>query len=205
MISDSLSLKSRKSPRTRSVHKPNAHWSDKQKIETVQTYLMLNGNLALTARTLSMPEHTLRTWKVTDWWKELVEEFRKEEQLILSNKLKKIAEKSLDLMEERLDKGDFIYDQKTGALKRKPVTLSDATKAATAMIQTKEKLQERENFSVAAEHIEQKLSKLAEAFSKLSKGETLKTEAEDLEYVEIVEEDEDALPEERETQLQAGV
>jgi putative cell wall-binding protein len=166
-------------------------YSDRQKIEAVQTYLLI-GNLAEVARQLQINEHTLRTWKTSEWWSELTQEIQKQETIVLNKKLKSIADKSLELMADRLEKGDYIYDQKTGQIKRKPVNLRDATQATTAVLSIQDKLQSKENFTVAQEHIEQKLSKLAEAFTKLSKGEKLE-EAEDIEYVERTEENQNSL------------
>lgn len=194
MLTDS-SFQIRKSPNGRKSAASANWYSDRQKIDAVQTYLLI-GNLAETARMLGIAESTIRFWKSSDWWSEVTQELQKQEHILLNKRLKNIADKSLDLMQERLDKGDWIYDQKTGELRRKPVSLRDATQATTAVLTIKDKLQEKENFTVAQEHIEQKLSKLAEAFTKLSKGEKLE-EAEDIEFVETVKET-DALHEKRE-------
>lgn len=196
MLTDSLH-QSRNSPRDRRAGKNSGWYSDRQKIDAVQTYLMV-GNLAETARILNINEVTVRSWKSSDWWHELTEEMKKQDNILLNKKLKSIANKSLELMQERLDQGDWIYDQKTGELRRKPVTLKDATSATTAVLTLQEKLNEKENFSVAQEHIEQKLSKLAEAFTKLSRGERLEA-VEDIPFVEEVEHD--AVHEERKEEL----
>lgn len=193
MITDSQH-KSRNSPKGHVQSRAGTWYNDRQKIEAVQTYLLL-GNFAETARVLGINEHTLRSWKSSDWWHELLQEMKKQDTILLNKRLKSIAAKSLELMEERLEQGDWIYDQKTGELRRKPVSLRDATQATVSVLTIKDKIDDKENFTVAQEHIEQKLSKLAEAFTKLSKGEKLE-DAEDIEYVEEVG---NALPEKRET------
>ncbi len=203
MLTDSVSRKNRKSVRNRSVTaKTNKFWSDRQKIEAVTTYLMLGGNAAMTARQLRIPVETIYTWKRYDWWHELVEEVRKEERLTLSTKLKNVMDTSWDVVKDRLEKGDWIYDQKAGELRRKPVSLRDAGKIAIDTANLRTKMDIVENHTVANEQIEEKLTKLAQAFTNLSKGITNNQAVEDIEFTE--EEADDALYEGREEELQAG-
>lgn len=172
-----------KSRKVSDVHK---HYSDRQKIEAVTTYLML-GSISLTAAALKMSEHTLMYWKKSDWWNDLVQEMKREENLVLSNKIKKIVDKSWDVVADRMEKGDWIYDQKTGQLVRKPVSMRDASKVAMDSVMLREKLNMNENFTVAADQIEDKLTKLAKAFGDLAKGIKPEEPIEDIEYVEVIE------------------
>ena len=165
----------------------NLRWSDKQKLETVQMYFMLGGNLSLVGKTLGIPYPTLQEWKKSEWWHDLEHEIRTEEKLILSSRLKKIAEAGLDVVSDRLQNGDWIYDQKAGELRRKPVLMKDAAKVAMDASTLRTKLDLVENHTVSAEHIEDKLSKLAKAFSDLARGVTNQENAEDIEH-EIVQE-----------------
>lgn len=202
MLSDSDHYKNVKSSNKRSVSAFKDRWSDRQKIECITTYFMLGGNVKLTADKLKIPYETVRTWKKTDWWKELEEDIRREERLTLSTKLRSLMDAALVEVQDRLEKGDWIYDQKAGELKRKPVSMKDAGKLAMDAATLRTKMDIQENHTVAAEHIEDKLNKLAKAFSDLAKGKVTTEEAEDLPYVEVVE---DAVHEEREEGLQDGV
>ncbi len=155
-------------PRRRAVGAPtNVRWSDSQKIEAVTTYLML-GNLTLTSNVLKIPEGTLTAWKRTEWWQELVKEINAQENITLSNKLKKIVDKSLDLISDRLEHGDHIYDQKAGKLVRKPIGAKDLNKIAADMIDKKTKLQSTEATVIAEENIQSKLEKLAKSFEEFA-------------------------------------
>jgi len=179
----------------------NVRWSDKQKIEACTTYFMLGGNLSLVSKTLNISYETLKSWKASNWWKELETNIRKEERLQLSSRLKKVIDKSWDTVVERLENGDHVYNQKTGELIRKPVTLRDVGAIAKSATELREKLDLEEAHTVAAEHITDKLNKLAEAFSNLSKGIKTPLPAEDVEFVERT--DDNALHEGREEGLQA--
>lgn len=188
MLTDNEKMKDvRKSKNRPILAETPLHWSDKQKMEAVTTYLMLGGNLNLTSATLRIPYHTLYTWKSTEWWNKLVGEVRKEERLTLSTKLKKLMEKSWDAVEDRITNGDYIYDQKAQQMVRKPVALRDVAKVANDTALLREKMEMTENFTVAADQIEDKLSKLAKAFSDLSKGVSTGP-VEDIPYVEQGEE-----------------
>jgi transposase-like protein len=170
MLSDSPSKQLKKSKRIRSITAPtNKQWSDSQKMEAIQSYLLL-GNLALTSRILGIPEITLRVWKTSQWWKDTVAEIKSQEKVELSSKMKKLVGASLAVVEDRLINGDFQFDQKTGEVIRKPVNMKDAHKVAMDM-------QERQDLidkslsgeeSKGDEGVQSRLLKLAEQFAEMA-------------------------------------
>lgn len=170
MLSDSESKKAKDSPRSRSMYaKTNKQWSDEQRMEAIQSYLLL-GNLALTARILGIPEVTLRVWKASDWWKERVHEIKTQERIQLSSRMKKIVEASLTVVEDRLLNGDYQFDQKTGETIRKPVNMKDAHKVAVDLQDRQELLEKAASADILTkdESIENKLMSLAEKFAELA-------------------------------------
>lgn len=203
-LSDSEFQRERKSVVSRPLEKAGRSWSDKQKVDAVATYFLLGGNLKLVSSTLTIPYDTLKTWKKSQWWKDLERDLRQEETLKISTKFRSILEKSLDIVEDRLAHGDWIYNQKTGEMIRKEVSIRDASKVAIDAANIRQKLELEENYTVAQEQIQDKLSKLAEAFSALAKGQKFEEPAEDIEFVEVIEsqgDTEHALHEEREEGL----
>lgn len=169
MLTDTESRKSKKSLPSRSITaKTNRSWSDAQKLEAIQTYLTL-GNLALTSRMLGIPEITLRVWKTTEWWKDQVNEIKSQEKIELSAKMKKIVQASLAVVQDRLENGDFQFDQKTGQTVRKPVNMKDAHKVAVDLQQRQEVLDKTTVETTAQDTTtEDKLLKLAEKFAELA-------------------------------------
>ena len=170
MLTDSESKKLKVANKPRSIAaETNKQWSDKQKMEAVQSYLLL-GNLAMTARMLGIPEITLRVWKTKEWWKDAVLELKSQEKMEMSHRLKKIVDASLTVVEDRLLNGDYQFDQKTGTVVRKPVNMKDAHKVATDMQDRRELMdkavsQEKDN---TAEGVEDKLMALANKFAELA-------------------------------------
>ncbi len=108
--------------------------SDDTKIEVVKTYLALGGNLTLTANVTEISRDTLKVWKASNWWKTIVEELQKQEKLELSAKTKRILEKTMEVLADRVMNGDFIYDQKQGKLVRKPICAATAHKISVDLI-----------------------------------------------------------------------
>lgn len=167
-LSDSPDRRARKSQPPRSTLAPtNKHWSDKQKMEAVNSYLLL-GNLALTGRILNIPEITLRVWKTTTWWKDALAEAKSQEKLELSARIKKLVNSSLTVVEDRLANGDFQFDQKTGAVIRKPVNMKDAHKVAIDLQNKAEQIERSDKPEQTEEHVEDKLLKLAEKFATMA-------------------------------------
>jgi transposase-like protein len=104
----------------------NKRWSDKQKLEAVNSFLLL-GNVSLVSRILGIPRITLQVWKASNWWKELVDEIKLQDRIELSNKMKKIVSAAHAVVEDRLINGDMVVTPK-GEMIRKPVAMKAMSK-----------------------------------------------------------------------------
>jgi transposase-like protein len=145
----------------------NMRWSDKQKVEAATTYLAI-GNLAQTARILGIPEITLRVWKATNWWNELIEELKSQERMELSRRLKNIVDAAHTVVENRLVNGDPIIHPKTGDVMFKPVNMRDAHRVAVDLQNQREAV-EKLNKPVEEVEVNQgKLEQLAEKFAEFA-------------------------------------
>jgi hypothetical protein len=158
-----------KSNGRRAVGAQNKRWSDSQKTEAVQTYMIL-GSLKLVAGALQIPFDTLKVWKQSEWWKTLEGDLRVQDDLQLSSRLQKIVNRSYDVIEDRLDNGDFVYDQKTGQMRRKPVAMKDAHKVAIDLMDKRDMLIDRhiQGDSITTDKIEKTLADLAANFAKIA-------------------------------------
>ena len=160
----------------------NGHWSDNQRIGAVTTYLA-SGNLSLTSVATSIPLATLNRWKISPWWKQLVEDIRSEENLQLDSKLAKVVNKSVDQLLDRVENGDYQYDQKTGHMVRVPVKARDAAKITTDMIDRRQLLQGKQvEKADSTKKVEERLLKLAEEFGKFARSKVIDNEAKVIEY-----------------------
>lgn len=142
-------------------------YSDSQKMDLVKTYLV-TGNLLHSAATLNIPYITAKSWKKSEWWQELVSDIKTEDRVVLSDRLKRIVNRSLDITEERLDNGDWIYDQKTGEMMRKPVSMKDAHKVTVDLIDRREMLEDKPQEQTSVESVAAKLDAIAEKFAMIA-------------------------------------
>lgn len=152
-------------------HQPG-WWDEKKKVEVVTTFLT-TGDGKLTATICNVPYETIRTWKKQDWWKKYVEELRYEENAQLDTKLQKVMDKALDQVMDRLENGEFMYDPRTGQVKRVPAKLRDTGKILNDVIDKRQliqkaekKEQQKEQQLITADHLVQ----LAKAFADMAKG-----------------------------------
>lgn len=167
-LSDDTEYAATHNPRRRPTGAINRRWSDSQKVEAVTTYMIL-GSLKLVSGTLKIPFDTLKTWKKTEWWKEIEQDLRVQEDLQVSQRLRKIVEKTFDVVEDRLEHGDFVMDNK-GNLRRKPVSMKDAHKVAMDMGTRRDDLVNRhiQNESIETDKIESRLADLAKEFARIA-------------------------------------
>ena len=107
-----------------------AHWTHNHKLQAVSTWLML-GNMAETAIVTGIPLPTLKIWKTSEWFKEACLQLQAEDLQKTSSNIKRIVEKSLKAVEDRLDLGDAMYDQRSGSIVRIPVKAHVALKIST--------------------------------------------------------------------------
>jgi len=200
IVSEALKDKNLRLSKVNIPHAKNATWPVEKKIEAVTTWLAL-GNLRQVAAVTGVSHGMIKQWRIAPWWKELEAEIIASRRVAAANKLSKIVDKSLDVIDDRLDNGDFVYNSKSGEIHRKPVTLRDATTAANALMQRAaiiEKLNKDEQVVEATQTIQEQLEGLAKEFAKMNKRDNSKAES-----IEFKESD-NALYEERQEGLQEG-
>lgn len=170
---------------SRRGHKFRGHWPEAKKIELVKTYILL-GDLRFSAATLGIPEVTARVWKTTEWWRQTELECRRTTKLQLSTKLSDIINKSLQVLNERLDNGDHVYDQKTRSFIRKPVSAEHANKITAQLIDRTlmlEKTMEVEQIDKAG--LEARLTKLKEEMINFAKKSVLAKSVNEKEVIDV--------------------
>ena len=199
-LSDNPDIKKLKSRPRRPISAKGRNWSDGQKLEAVQTYLML-GSVRTTAAVLNIPEITVKVWRTKSWWKDLEAELKLQDKLQLGTRLKKIAERSLEVVEDPLQNGNYIFDQKTGELVRVPVNLKDAHKVGVDSMNQREILERGQADNLNEGQIDNKLAELATKFAAM-----VNKKIDDKRTVEMADvvEDNDAVHDQWEEGLQKG-
>jgi hypothetical protein len=163
------------------------HWSEKKKLEAVTLYIAL-GNLRQVSTDLNVPYETVCKWKSSDWWKEYTEQIQSDDTQKLDTKLSKALDKALDAVMDRIENGEFIYDQKTGKLKRAPAKLRDANAAFNSLLDKRQLIRKLPTKITEASDTAAKLANLAEQFAKFATGKAVNEPTEKL-VNEFIEED----------------
>jgi hypothetical protein len=159
-------------------------WADSVKLECIKLYL-ITGNLAATAAAMNIPIQTVKVWKAQKWWKEMSDEVRAEGQIKLSQRLKVVAEKALDITLERLEHGDWQYDPKTGQMIRKPVLMRDAHRVASDLLDKHLDLDKKPVMEEAQKATQDRLDALAKTFAGFAK-KVRKIEVMDMEPIDAI-------------------
>jgi len=142
-------------------------YTDAEKLEAVKLYL-ITGNQAAVAAALNLNKNTINQWANAQWFKDLAEQIKREGQIRLSAKLKKIAEKALEVTMDRLENGEWVYDQKTGEMVRRPVLSRDAHKIATSFLDKAGVMDEKQTQQRVEDSTQDRLAQLAIAFAQMA-------------------------------------
>lgn len=141
-------------------------YSDHQRIEAIKAFIV-TGNMVTVARELNIPYDTLALWKKSNWWKDLYKQIKEENTLKLTARLKNIADKALSATEDRIQNGDYIYDQKTGELRRKPVALREVHRVAVDLTNKAIELEKQPIIEQTQTAILDRLNALKKSFEEL--------------------------------------
>jgi len=180
--------------RMKKPHKPKGHWSPEKKIEVVTKWLAL-GNMRQVSEDTQVSYQLIRQWRTEPWWKEIEAEVRASRVHTVDTKLSRIVDKSLELLQDRLENGDFVLNQKTGEVHRKPISALVANKVAVDMLTrqvAQQKLEVEVQDTNTKQTIQDQLAMLAREFAKFNGSNPQLIvaeptgEIEDAEYEEMV-------------------
>lgn len=146
-----------------------------KRLEVAQKYMVL-GNLRLVADLAGVPYQTVRLWKTQEWWRDLVAEIRATRNISLDNKMSRIVDKSLEMVEDRLEHGEMYYDVKSGDWARRPVNLQGALKATDVLLNQQNILAKKEQVDTSAAQaatVADQIKNLAVEFAKFNTKRTV--------------------------------
>jgi len=144
------------------------NWNDKKKIEVVTAYLAL-GKAPMVEAVTGVPRQTIRIWKMSPWWVDLVREIQQSEDQELDGKLSKIIDKTLDVINDRLENGEFILDSRSGKVKRIPVKLRDTHRITSDLLDKRNVLRGKPTSITERVSTEDVLKRLALQFQEFTK------------------------------------
>jgi hypothetical protein len=175
------------------IHKTGYKYPVEKRIELISRWLAL-GNMRQAAAMCNIDYELCKKWKREPWFGDMVAEIQAARKLKVDNKLNKIIDKALDLIEDRLDNGDFVHNQKTGEVYRKQVSLKEARGAANDLMQRQvalSKLEIEQKSSDSSATIAEQLTFLKQQFAAFNTNRTIEQVLTPVLEVEEKSEDED--------------
>ena len=159
-------------------------WTYETKL-LVADILQQTQNLRTAAELTDVHINTIKVWTESEWWPEIVEKTKRIARAELNSRLTKIVDLALSRIEDRLENGDYVMNNKTGEIIRKPVSLRDANQVAKDILGQQIDIQkmEREEIKIDSS-VSDILKNLATEFAKFNK--TIKqNNATDIQFVDV--------------------
>ena len=151
-------------------HEPG-WWDKKKQLEAVTTYLA-TGSIAETSRIINVPYRTVQSWKLeSEWWPKVVEEIQSGENQKIDQKMSRIIDKTLEKLVERIEDGDYMYDQKTGRMVKVPLKARDLERITSGLFDKRQLIRKQPtNIKSDPSNQADRLLKLAEQFASFAAG-----------------------------------
>lgn len=151
-------------------------WTEDDRIRAATVYAM-TGNAQRVEEITGIPSTTVRQWKHTEWWPQVIDRIRRDGDDELDVKLTGLIDKTTKEINERLDKGDYIYNTKTGEIVRKPIGGKDLSVMTSIFVDKRSLLRQKPKMAGEQSSTNERLKKLAEEFSKFVNSKTITGEA----------------------------
>ena len=180
-------------------------WPEAKKVELITTYIA-TGSLLMACGICKVPYATAKRWKTQPWFQEMIDNIQAEETTKLDAKLSGIVSKTLDVIVDRLEGGDYILDSKSGTVKRVPVKMRDAKSVMTDLFDKRQLIRKQPTQITESQTVDKRLAMLAENFAQFVERVPVKNKelprTMDAEQFEVLEESQEiAVHDQRETGL----
>lgn len=152
--------------------KPVKWHSQQKRIQAAAAYAATGSN-QLASEISGVPAGTIAQWKTTDWWADLLDKVRRENDDELDTKFTRNIDKTVALINDRLENGDYFYNAVTGEITRKPIGGKDLGVLVSIMVEKRELLRGRKGKLADSQSINQRLEKIAGDIRKLVGGSKL--------------------------------
>lgn len=160
----------------------NAGWySDSEKLDAACRFAVV-GNSRRVSELTGIPEGTIRAWKTTDWWQEIQERIVKEQDEELDTKLTKLVDKAVEEVNDRLLKGDYVYNPKADKLIRKPINAKDLSIVMAVTVDKRQLMRGKPTSRIEKIGQSEQLKQLAAEFRKMAEMKDITLEAEVIDH-----------------------
>lgn len=170
------------------------NWAYEKKQEALR-HFMSCGNKTQTAMELRIPYKTILLWSNQDWWKNGIKDLRNENIDRTDAKLTALIDEALVGIEDRMTKGETVYDPRTGKERIVPVKIRDLNTVFTTLLDKRQLLRKEPTKIVEQTTTAAQLQNLANQFEQFVTKKIKEERPEDI--IEFIEGD--TLIEDKET------
>lgn len=150
-------------------------WDDEKRIEVATADVMGLKTPQIQAAT-GVAAGTVKKWRQEEWYQDLIREIQNEDDREVDGKLTRLVNKSLDVISDRMENGDWMWNSKENKFVRKPVYMKDANRVATDLINRRNLLRGKPTSISNKEQMSDKLLALAEQFARFTSAKTIQGE-----------------------------
>jgi len=161
-------------------HRKHGWWPEEKRIEVASLYASGVVSSKDLERLTGVPNTAIRTWRTQDWWPELLEKIHSTVDHDTVSKFTKIVDDSLNVIQDRLIHGDHVYNKRTGEIRRKPVSMRDATVVAATVVDKRQLLRGKPTSRTEKVSVDARLLKLAEEFKRFTEAKEITADAKEI-------------------------
>lgn len=148
--------------------------SEEDRIRAATVYAA-TGSCVRTSEITSIPAGTIRQWRTQEWWPQIIDRIQSEEDDELDVKFTNIVKKSVDQINERIDNGDFFFDQKAGEAVKVPVKAKDLGVIASIFMDKRDLIRRKAKSNVEEASTRELLNQIANTVRDFVKNTKQKT------------------------------
>jgi hypothetical protein len=153
-------------------HSGREHYPLAAKVDAVTCWTVI-GNIRTVSEVLGINYETLKAWKSEVWWDDLAKAIRQEKQEELDGTMTGIIDKSLKILQDRLDNGDVIINAKTGRIIRADANIATTVNVLKNVFDKRQLIRNEPTSISRQESTDERLQRLAEEFAVFSKAKTI--------------------------------
>jgi hypothetical protein len=142
-------------------------YPDQKYIEAATLYAV-TGSFKRVSELTDVPAGTIRAWTQEARFKDLLREIRQENNEVIDAKFTEIVEKSCDLILDRFENGDHVWDAKSGQLIRRPINAKDLSQIGANTLTKRQLIRGEPTARVEQVSEDTRLERLAEQFTKIA-------------------------------------
>lgn len=142
-------------------------WPEEKRIEAA-TVFAVTRNYENTHKLVGIPVRVLKKMAMEPWWSQIIEKVRVEKNEVLDDKITDALDKALDIVLDRYEHGEHVYDRSAKKYRRDPVKIKDISHMTQGLFDKRQLIRNKPTAVTEKVSTDERLKKLKENFEKLA-------------------------------------